>query len=102
MGWWNEDGLTIGDEPIDRLAHALDLQVNRPLAHRRHAGQVLAPVAVEQRDGVAGADPADDGEVAGLGPVEQDGAGGQRTGDEIAVGHELVRRIALFPVGGAC
>jgi hypothetical protein len=24
MGWWDEDGLTIGDEPIDRLAHALE------------------------------------------------------------------------------
>jgi hypothetical protein len=24
MGWWGEGGLTIGDEPIDRLAHALE------------------------------------------------------------------------------
>jgi hypothetical protein len=24
MGWWHEDDLTIGDEPIDRLAHALE------------------------------------------------------------------------------
>jgi hypothetical protein len=24
MGWWKEDDLTIGDEPIDRLAHTLE------------------------------------------------------------------------------
>jgi hypothetical protein len=24
MGWWEEDDLVIGDEPIDRLAHALE------------------------------------------------------------------------------
>ena len=62
-------------------------QHHGPPADLAHLGGVLAAVAVEQANGVAGAEPADHGEMMRFRPLDLDRARRQRTIDVESVGH---------------
>lgn len=64
-----------------------DFQGHLFFADLKNPGRVLGPVAVKQADGVAGAGPANSGEVMRLGALENHPADRQRRIDVIPIGH---------------
>ncbi len=60
------------------LANVLDLDLHGLARDRVDAGGVFPAIAVEEADGVAGAEPANRGEVVSLGAGQLDDAGVQR------------------------